>query len=182
MGLRARILLRKPLIEEERNAIGFGLRKFCKQVEDGYFDEEGWDFWVSNGKALRITYSGPMRRLYISFYPSDEEITAREARALQACFGWYPTSAFTVGTYEETRADHLLLGGLVLNIAEQFNGLVDYRGYLTPRSTIEPNHVQTRKLLSMKGKLCIVNSDHQYHVSDPSFLESWLQHPRFMMI
>ena len=182
MGLRARILLRNPLSEEERNAIGFGLRKFCKQVENGYFDEEGWDFWVANGKAIRINYKGPMRRLYISFYPSDEEIENREARALHTCFGWCPTSAFTVGAYEETRADHLLLGGLVLNIAEQFNGLVDYRGYLTPGSTVDTKKKLARVLLSMKGKLCTVNASHQYHVSDPSFLESWLQHPRFKMI
>lgn len=182
MGLHARILLRKPLSEEERNAIGFGLRKFCKQVENGYFDEEGWDFWVSNGKAIRIKYNGPMRRLYISFYPSDEEIDEREAKAIHACFGWYPTSAFTVGAYEETRVDHLLLGGLVLNIAEQFKGLVDYRGYLTPGSFIDSRKKHSHKLLSLKGKLCTINSHHQYHVSDPSFLESWLQHPRFMMI
>ena len=182
MGLRARILLRKSLTEEERNAIGYGLRKFCNRVEDGYFDEEGWDFWVSNGKAIRIKYKGPMRRLYISFYPSDEEIDSKEARAIYSCFGWCPISAFTVGSYEETRADHLLLGGLILNIAEQFDGLIDYRGYLTPGRLSENKKLLKKRLSVLKGKLCTVNSHHQYHVSDPVFLQSWLQHPSFMMI
>ena len=182
MGLRARILLRKPLTEQERNAIGFGLRKFCSKVENGYFDEEGWDFWVSDGKAIRIKYTGPMRRLFISFYENDEEISLKEARTIYSCFGWRPMSAFTVGAYQETRVDHLLLGGLVLNIAEQFNALIDYQGYLTPGSFNSSEQVHKRKLRSLRGKLCTVTSHHQFHVSDPIFLESWLQHPRFMMI
>ena len=182
MGLRARILLRKPLTEEERNAIGFGLRKFCSKVENGYFDEEGWDFWVSNGEAIRIKYNGPLRRLFISFYESEEEITLREARTIYSCFGWRPTSAFAVGSYEDTRVDHLLLGGLVLNIAEQFDALIDYQGYLTPGSFNSSQQVHKRKLRSLRGKLCTVTSHHQFHVSDTIFLESWLQHPRFMMI
>ncbi len=182
MGLRARILLRKPLTEQERNALGYGLRKFCHRVEDGYFDEEGWDFWIDNGKALRIKYRGPIRRLFISFYASDEEIDEREARSICTCFGWRPASAFTVGAYEESRADHLLLGGLILNIAEQYDGLVDYCGYLTPGRITENKRLYTYRLRKLKGKLCTVNGPYQYHVSDPLFLESWLQNPHFMMI
>ena len=182
MGLRARILLRKPLSEQERSAIGYGLRKFCRRVENGYFEEEGWDFWVENGEAIRIRYKGAMRRLYISFYATDEEIGEREAQTIYSCFGWRPMSAFTVGAYEEQRADHLLLGGLILNIAEQFNGLIDYCGYLTPGRLSENKLIKKKRLQRLQGKLCAVSTNHQYHVSDPAFLESWLQHPYFMMI
>lgn len=182
MGLRARILLPRALSEEEHFAIGYGLRKFCKRVEPGYFEEEGWDFWIENGKALRIHYRGTGRRLYISFYENDQEIDEAEARAVKACFGWMPRSAFTVGAYEVARVDHLLLGGLTLNLAEQFKGLVDYCGILTPGRTTDSQMEYTNRLRALKGKICIANSYYQHHISDTTFLHSWLQHPNFMMI
>ena len=111
MGLRSRILLRRPLKEIERYAIGYGLRKFCLRVEDGYFEEEGWDFWIENGQAIRIKYEGPMRRLYISFYSNEVKIEPIEAQTIQKHFGWTPRYAFNIGTYEDARVDHMLLGG-----------------------------------------------------------------------
>ena len=182
MGLRARIMLPHALREEEHQAIGRGLRKFCARIEEGYFDEEGWDFWIEDGKAIRIKYKGPGRRLYISFYANDEEIEDREAMALAKYFGWFPRSAFIVGTYEESRADHMLLGGLTLHLAEQFKGLVDYCGYLTPGRFTDTRTEQKRRLRRLEGKLCVVNGYYQHHVSDTRFLHSWLQHPNFMMI
>lgn len=182
MGLRSRILLPHPLNEKEHYAIGYGLRKFCARVEEGYFEEEGWDFWIENGSAIRIKFSGPMRRMYISFYPSEVEIEPVEAATIKAHFGWTPQYAFNVGAYEHEPADHLLLGGLILNLAEQFHGLVDYCGYLTPGHMSDSQKQLLAKIKSLKGKVCLVNGAYQHHVSDTKFLHSWLQHPNFMMI
>ncbi len=182
MGLRSRILLPHPLNEVEQNAIGYGLRKFCKQVEDGYFEEEGWDFWVENGSAIRINYRGRMRRLYISFYSNEVEIDPLEAAIITAKFGWTPRYAFNVGAYEDERVDHLLLGGLTLNLAEQFKGLIDYCGYLTPGRITDTQKQFKERLKRLHGKVYVVNGAYQHHVSDTKFLHSWLQHPNFMMI
>ena len=182
MGLRSRILLRRPLSEVEHNAIGYGLRKFCSRVEAGYFEEEGWDFWIEDGNALRIKYRGPIRRMYISFYSNEVEIEPVEAATLKAYFGWEPRYAFNIGAYEDEPVDHLLLGGLILNLAEQFSGLIDYCGYLTPGKVTDSQKQFKDRLKILKGKVCVVNSYYQHHVSDTKFLHSWLQHPNFMMI
>ncbi len=182
MGLRSRILLRRPLKDIERNAIGYGLRKFCTRVEDGYFEEEGWDFWIENGSALRIKYQGPMRRMYVSFYSSEVEIEPVEGATIAAHFGWTPRYAFNIGAYQDEPVDHLLLGGLILNLAEQFKGLVDYCGYLTPGRISDSQKQFKERLKLLQGKVCVVNGYYQHHVSDTNFLHSWLQHPNFAMI
>ena len=182
MGLRSRILLPRPLEDIERYAIGYGLRKFCKRVEDGYFEEEGWDFWIENGRAIRIKYQGPHRRMYISFYSNEVDIEPIEAATINKHFGWTPQYAFNVGTYETQRIDHWLLGGLILTLAEQFDGLIDYCGYLTPGRMSDTQKQFKERLKILKGKVCVVNGYYQHHISDTSFLHSWLQHPNFMMI
>ncbi|MFK7845837.1 MAG: DUF6368 family protein [Rhodothermales bacterium] len=182
MGLRSRILLRRPLNDIERNAIGYGLRKFCSRVESGYFEEEGWDFWIENGKAIRVNFRGPMRRMYISFYSNEIRIDPLEAAKIAEHFGWTPHYAFNIGTYAHQPEDHLLLGGLILNLAAQFDGLIDYCGYLTPGRMSDSQKELRERLKTLKGKVCVINGQYQHHVSDTKFLLSWLQHPNFMMI
>ncbi len=182
MGLRSRILLPKPLTDLEQDAIGYGLRKFCTQVEDGYFEEEGWDFWISDGRAIRVNYQGKMRRMYISFYSNEVDIDPTEAKIIANHFGWMPTYAFNVGAYQTHRADHLLLGGLLLSLANRFHGLVDYCGYLTPGRISDTQEQFKTRIRSLEGKVCVVNGLYQHHVSDTKFLKSWLVHPDFMMI
>ena len=182
MGLRARILLRKPLTDNHINVLEQGLRKISTDFEPGLFDEEGWDFSLANGYPIRIRYRGPARRLYMSFYTNETIIDEQEAEMIGAGFGWKPTYAFTVGTYETEPCDHHLLGGLTLILAEKMRGLVDYCGYLTPGRVTDSKKQKDLNLTRLRGRLCIVNGYFQYHVSDPLFLRSWLQHPGFMMI
>ena len=182
MGLRSRILLRHPLTDSQRDSIGYGLRKFCTQVEDGYFEEEGWDFWISNGRAIRVNYRGQMRRMYISFYSNEVDIDPVEAKIIAQHYGWTPTYAFNVGAYQTERVDHLLLGGLLLSLAKHFDGLIDYCGYLTPGRISDSQKQFKERIKRLEGKVCVVNGLYQHHVSDTKFLYSWIQHPNFMMI
>ncbi|MEZ4700194.1 MAG: DUF6368 family protein [Rhodothermales bacterium] len=182
MGLRARILLPRPLTEKHIEILEQGLRKISTDFEPGLFDEEGWDFSLANGYPIRIRYRGPARRLYMSFYTNETLIDDHEAEVIGACFGWKPTYAFTVGSYETEASDHHLIGGLTLILAEKLRGLVDYCGFLTPGRLTESQREKIQNLQRMRGRLCTVNGYFQYHVSDPLFLRSWLQHPGFMMI
>jgi hypothetical protein len=182
MGLRARILLPRPLPEHYVNGIEQGLRRISADFEPGLFDEEGWDFSLANGYPIRIRYRGPARRLYISFYTNETLIDEKEAELIGACFKWKPAYAFTIGSYETEPCDHHLLGGLTLLLSEKLRGLIDYGGYLSPGRVTDTNKQKELSLSRLRGRLCTVNSYFQYHVSDPLFLRSWLQHPGFMMI
>ncbi len=182
MGLRARILLPKPLTINHVKGIEGGLRKTSTDLEPGFSEEEGWDFAVTNGYPIRIKYRGPARRMYISFYTNEALIDEKEAAMIAGCFGWKPAYAFTLGSYQVDPCDHHLLGGLTLILAEKLRGLVDYGGYLTPGHVSGDNREREAHFQRMRGTLCVVNGYYQYHVSDPLFLRSWLQHPGFAMI
>ena len=182
MGPRARILLRHPLTDHDRDMIGNWLNQICASVEDGYLEEEGWDFWLENGYPVKINYRGRARRLFVSFYPNEEIIDEPEARAILRSFGFTPTFAFKLGSYLDSREDHHLLAGVTLTLAERFNGLIDYCGYLSPGRPSEKESLKARRLKGLRGQLHSINGYYQYHVSDSAFLRSWLQHPYFTMI
>ena len=182
-GLNARILLSRPLTELQCARILQWLNTICETIEaDETSEVAGWDCWIANGYPLRIRYKGPARKLFLTLYEEENEVDADAAQEIQRNFGWRPAHAISIGAYDTAPIDHNLLGGLALVLAEQLRGLVDYRGYLISHHQVGAKVEQEQRLNKLQGRLCTINSYYQYHVSDPVFLRSWLQHPKFTMI
>lgn len=170
--------------------------------------ETGWDFHLAEGERLEghdpIDCHGP---LGVHINPFGKEWNGKEyfdvfdegdADRYADLLGFLPHQSVSMWAGCNGARDHLALGRMALWVSEQFAGIVDFGGGITPRDAggmhLSWHHVSVEVIGEIEAFVSsfpgCAYSDydefegvcHVSHLVDATFMRAWINHPYFYLI
>ena len=130
-GPGARVLLRKPLTDQQRTDLDSWIQSMVGQWYEES-DSSVYQFWLKEE-----LFGEPMSRCL--FYLSVEEpamhpdlVEEEELQQMIAQLGCLPRQAIGISSGCNDKTDHRTLGLLILHLAETYHGLIDMEGAIQP--------------------------------------------------
>ena len=128
-----------------------------------------------------------------SIDPAEEEEDREQVIAL---LGYYPPQGLQIDAFCNGKIDHLVLGHLILSLAERYEGIIDFHGQIAPPLSLDdylnpsPEVLQdiSAYVQALPGKVYERYyttgrmTPYVSHMVDTTFMRGWLQNPRFHMI
>ena len=168
-GPQASVLVRAPLSAVQRSDIQFLIARRSERREEDAFWIDDRPFVMRIGEQI------------------DGELEETIAEGLPDVLGWSPRDLVHLGAAGDEAIDHVLLGGLCLQLAKDLNGLVDFGGtilsldHLPPPVRVEcPNGLAGCLYVTEYVGAGAVRSFTQY--GDAEFLESWLNAATYRLV
>lgn len=195
-GASSSVLLKRFLSSDEQELLKAKIKEISSQVS-------GDNFWISN--TLPIGGAGRTERIIPAslnicdvklggtYEPSELEIIKRE-------LGYLPRQELGIDVFINGDAAHRVLGELSLFLADQFDGFIDFCGFIVPeksrkfgKGNFENSWEDVRSdaerwASSVPGIVFAVpyvvseERNWAYHISDIEFMKWWLQQPDFHMV
>ena len=103
---------------------------------------DGWtEVFVVTTVPIGGSYAGDARLFEVRWALeegqwADEDARSAHAHAISAAFGFEPASSICITAGANTPADHRILGEVMLHLAHVYEGVVDFDGELTLRSSL----------------------------------------------
>jgi hypothetical protein len=199
-GPDASVILPGRLTEQQNDELHEWLRSLGK----AYHGNDGWLLIVRNYKMLDLDDVGKPScafRLNVepelsmeffkgTVYEGDEALSRSidwQQQQLHDLLDFFPEQRITVNAGCQQPMDHRILAQLVIRLAEQYGGVVDLNGWLTPDWKLSADEVRAY-LLKLPGRVMEVHGTTGagkptiWHLVDPVFLRAWLKEPNFHMI
>lgn len=125
-----------------------------------------------------------------------------ELTVIETTWGFIPPQQIMISAMSNSQESHRILGLLALNIAEKYDGIIDFCGALfppLPQEVFQNNwfweaswddaapysrHLTESLSGTVVEALYLTISDRTWasHIADTTFLRAWLAHPDFHMI
>jgi hypothetical protein len=127
-GPGASVLLRDPLTKRQVDELDLWLQSIGQNMEGDATNV--YTFWLKEDALFPDPVSDCL--LYLGLHNPTELADEDECRQVREHLGYLPQQEIGVSSGCNQKSDHKTLGLLVLQLAEQYNGLINMGGAITP--------------------------------------------------
>ena len=181
MALSLTLILPSPLTLEEIDWIESWLRETCFGLETM---DASWLAWIARLPSFQTR---PLRKAH-PFRLSLGIPLPQEAHQVSMALGSACEQTILIEAHQETMQDHLALAHLGLGLSRHLKGWIALSGELYPGDGVVRTEAERRLFFSQfPGRIEEIAREGEdfeleiEHACDARFLESWMQHPAFML-